>query len=97
MAAQFHAMLITILRLCAWLATLVVIFVPLEHLFAIRPKKILRKGIGSDLGYFFISRLVPIAVLALQSVRWPGLSTMPFRMISWIHRILAALAQSMSP
>ena len=56
-------MLITILRLSLWLAMLAVIFVPLEYLFAVHPQKILRKGIGADLGYFFISSLIPIAVL----------------------------------
>ena len=64
MGDQFNAMLITILRLSLWLATLAVIFVPLERLFAVHPQKILRKGIGTDLGYFFISTLIPIAVLS---------------------------------
>src|ERR1700677_1036787 len=64
MPVQFHAMLITFLRLSAWLALLVVIFVPLERLFAAHPQKILRKGIGADLGYFFITSLVPVALLS---------------------------------
>jgi len=64
MAVQFHAILFTILRLSAWLAILVVIFVPLERLFAAHPQKILRKGIGADLSYFFISTLLPAAVLS---------------------------------
>jgi sterol desaturase/sphingolipid hydroxylase (fatty acid hydroxylase superfamily) len=64
MDAQFHGILITVLRLCLWLATLAVIFVPLEYLFAAHPKKILRKGIGTDLGYFFISTLIPVALLS---------------------------------
>jgi sterol desaturase/sphingolipid hydroxylase (fatty acid hydroxylase superfamily) len=64
MNGQLHAMLITILRLSAWLAFLVVIFVPLERLFAAHPQKILRKGIGADLGYFFISSLIPAALLS---------------------------------
>jgi sterol desaturase/sphingolipid hydroxylase (fatty acid hydroxylase superfamily) len=64
MPVQFHAMLITFLRLSAWLALLVVIFVPLERLFAAHPQKIFRKGIGTDLGYFFITSLLPAAVLS---------------------------------
>jgi sterol desaturase/sphingolipid hydroxylase (fatty acid hydroxylase superfamily) len=64
MAGQFHAALITICRLSLWLALLVVIFVPLERLFAAHPQKILRKGIGTDLGYFFITSLVPAAVIS---------------------------------
>src|ERR1700691_2252493 len=64
MAVQFHAMLLTILRLSCWLTILVVIFVPLERLFAAHPQKILRKGIGADLGYFFISSLIPAAIIS---------------------------------
>jgi len=64
MAAQLHAILITILRLSLWLAILVLIFVPLERLFAAHPQKILRKGIGADLGYYFITSLLPAAVLS---------------------------------
>jgi sterol desaturase/sphingolipid hydroxylase (fatty acid hydroxylase superfamily) len=64
MADQFQAILITLLRLSLWLAILVVIFVPLERLFAAHPQKILRKGIGADLGYFFISTLLPAALLS---------------------------------
>jgi sterol desaturase/sphingolipid hydroxylase (fatty acid hydroxylase superfamily) len=78
MAAQFHAILITIFRLSLWLAILVVIFVPLERLFAAHPKKILRKGIGADLGYFFISTLLPAAVIS-------G----PIGLLAWIiHRAI---------
>ena len=64
MAVQFHSMLVTICRLSVWLAVLVVIFVPLERLFAAHPQKILRKGIGADLGYFFVSSLLPAAVIS---------------------------------
>jgi sterol desaturase/sphingolipid hydroxylase (fatty acid hydroxylase superfamily) len=76
MAAQLNAVLITILRLSLWLAILAIIFVPLERLFAAHPQKILRKGIDADLGYFFITSLVPIALLS-------G----PMAMVAWIiHR-----------
>jgi sterol desaturase/sphingolipid hydroxylase (fatty acid hydroxylase superfamily) len=64
MAAQLNAILITILHLSLWLAILVLIFVPLERLFAAHPQKILRKGIGADLGYYFITSLLPAAVLS---------------------------------
>jgi sterol desaturase/sphingolipid hydroxylase (fatty acid hydroxylase superfamily) len=64
MMAELPAMLIIICRLSLWLATLVVIFVPLERLFAVHPQKVLRKGIGADVGYFFITSLLPAAVLS---------------------------------
>ncbi len=80
MMAQLHSMLITILRLSLWLATLVVIFVPLERLFAAHPQKILRKGIGTDLCYFFITSLVPAAVLGP-----------PIALVAWlIHQAVPA-------
>src|ERR1700677_4494761 len=76
MADQLHSILITILRLSLWLAVLVVIFVPLEHLFAVHPQKILRKGIGTDLVYFFVSTLLPAAVLSA-----------PIAVLAWlVHR-----------
>jgi sterol desaturase/sphingolipid hydroxylase (fatty acid hydroxylase superfamily) len=101
MADQFHAMLITILRLCAWLATLAVIFVPLEYLFAIHPKKILRKGIGADLGYFFISSLIPIAVLGapIGVLAWIVHHAIPDKFLAftaswplWLKTIVALVA-----
>jgi sterol desaturase/sphingolipid hydroxylase (fatty acid hydroxylase superfamily) len=64
MATQFHAITITLLRLCLWLGTLVVIFVPLEHFFAANPRKLLRKGMDTDVIYFFVSSLIPAAVLS---------------------------------
>ena len=72
MAVQFHSMLLTIFRLSLWLGLLVVIFVPLERLFAAHPQKVLRKGIGADLGYFFITSLLPAAVLSgpIAAVAW---------------------------
>jgi sterol desaturase/sphingolipid hydroxylase (fatty acid hydroxylase superfamily) len=64
MSDQFWPILITFLRLCAWLAILSLIFVPLELLFAVHPKKVFRKQIATDLGYFFISSLLPAALLS---------------------------------
>ena len=51
-------------RLCAWLVLLAVIFLPLERLFALHPKKFFRKALWQDLGYFFISGLIPGLLLA---------------------------------
>ena len=65
MVLQLHTFLISILRLSLWLAILVVIFVPLERLFAAHPQKIFRKGIGTDLGYYFLSSLLPALVLSV--------------------------------
>ena len=58
-------------RLCIWLFLLVLIFVPLERIFAVHPQKIFRKRIMTDLGYYFLNSLsarfllvLPMALLA---------------------------------
>ena len=50
---------VLLVRLSIWLALLSAVFVPLERLFALRPQALFRKGIATDLGYYFISGLVP--------------------------------------
>ena len=62
---NLYTTLLPVLRLAAWLAILVAIFVPLEQLFAVHPKKILRKGIATDLGYYFLSGLLPAVLLSV--------------------------------
>ena len=61
---QLPPFLIEVFRLSLWLMLLVVIFVPLERLFAAHPQKFVRKGIGVDLGYYFLSGLVPALLMA---------------------------------
>ena len=51
-------------RLSMWLAVFAAIFVPIERVFALHSQKIFRKGIAVDLGYYFISGLLPGLVLA---------------------------------
>ncbi len=62
---QLYTLAINVLRLSIWLAILVVIFVPLEYLFAAHPKKIFRKNALTDLGYYFMSSLIPAALLSV--------------------------------
>ncbi len=77
----------SIVRLSLWLTILVVIFVPLERLFAVHPQKVLRKGIVIDLGYYFLSSLLPALLLSV-----------PIGLLAWaVHRavpggLLAATA-----
>jgi len=84
---HFQAFLRDLGPLCLWLAILVAIFVPLERLFAAHPKEILRKGIGIDLCYYFLSSLLPALILSV-----------PAGLLAWaVHRavpgsILAATA-----
>ena len=58
------AFLMSVARLCTWLLLLALIFLPLERLFALHPKKFWRKSLAQDLGYYFISGLVPGLLLA---------------------------------
>jgi sterol desaturase/sphingolipid hydroxylase (fatty acid hydroxylase superfamily) len=50
-------------RLLVWLILLMVVFVPLERIFAIHPQKVFRKAFLSDLAYYFISSLLPKLLL----------------------------------
>ncbi len=54
-----------IARLCVWLALLMVVFVPLERLFALHPRKVFRKAFSTDLVYYFLSSLTPKLLLVL--------------------------------
>jgi hypothetical protein len=51
-------------RLSMWLAVFAAIFVPIERIFALHSQKIVRKGIAVDLGYYFLTGLLPGLVLA---------------------------------
>jgi sterol desaturase/sphingolipid hydroxylase (fatty acid hydroxylase superfamily) len=74
--ASFPPFVLDILRLSMWLLLLMLIFVPLERLFAQSPQKIFRKGLLTDLAYYFLTGLVPKAILVF-----------PMAVIAWIvHR-----------
>jgi sterol desaturase/sphingolipid hydroxylase (fatty acid hydroxylase superfamily) len=60
-----QAFLIDVLRLCAWLAVLAALLVPLERRWGRRPQKFLRKAFGTDLGYYFLSGLAPKVLMIL--------------------------------
>ncbi|MDC8784598.1 sterol desaturase family protein [Roseateles koreensis] len=50
-------------KLLAWLALAALIFMPLERLLARRPQAAFRQGWLGDIGYYFISGLLPAFVL----------------------------------
>jgi sterol desaturase/sphingolipid hydroxylase (fatty acid hydroxylase superfamily) len=58
------AFLLSLLRLSVWLLLLAVIFLPLERLFAVRPRKIFCRTTAGDVGFYFINGLVPGLLLA---------------------------------
>jgi sterol desaturase/sphingolipid hydroxylase (fatty acid hydroxylase superfamily) len=63
--SHLQAYLLSALRALAWLFIVVVIFVPLEWLFADKRRPILRKSVIGDLGFFFLSNFVPPLLLAI--------------------------------
>ena len=60
----YPALLIDLFRLSLWLMALVVIFVPLERLFAVQPHQFFRKEMLNDLGYYFLSSLLPAFLIS---------------------------------
>jgi sterol desaturase/sphingolipid hydroxylase (fatty acid hydroxylase superfamily) len=72
-------------RLCVWLLLLLVIFIPLERLWARHPQKIFRKGFLTDLGYYFLNSLVPklLLTLPLSAIAWGVHRFVPGGMYSW--------------
>lgn len=69
---HLHALAMSLLRLFLWLVLLAIVFMPLERLFAVRRHKVFCKSFAGDIGFFFISGLVPslllTPVLALVAV-----------------------------
>ncbi|NRR30482.1 sterol desaturase family protein [Oxalobacteraceae bacterium] len=47
------------------LILLAVLLIPLERLFALHPQRLLRKGLARDLGYYFLTSLLPNRLIAL--------------------------------
>lgn len=62
---QLPGIVIDVLRLSLWLVLLAVIFVPLERFFGERHGGRSRAELLSDLGFYFISSLLPAALLAV--------------------------------
>ena len=59
------AFAMSVARLGAWLLLLVMLFVPLERLFGRHPRRFLSRTLWQDLGFYFVSGLVPGLLLAL--------------------------------
>ncbi len=87
-----------VLRLSLWLTILAAVFVPLERAFALRPGKVWRAGIVTDLGYYFLSNLLPALLLALpialigatvQRLAPPGWLGWTAALPVWTHLALA--------
>lgn len=59
------AFAVDVLRLCVWLILLLIVFVPLERIWALRRLPVFRKAFGVDLIYYFLSGFAPRLLLTL--------------------------------
>src|ERR1700722_17669297 len=76
-------------RRCAGLLLLAVFFLPLERLFAVYPRKIFHKGLVGDIGFYFVSGLVPALLLTppLAFVALGAHAVVPYR----VHAAVAGM------
>jgi sterol desaturase/sphingolipid hydroxylase (fatty acid hydroxylase superfamily) len=65
MNTHVYPLMMHLLRLSVWLSLLVLIFVPLERIFSLHEEKLLRKGWGADLVYYFLSSVIPTVLLSV--------------------------------
>jgi sterol desaturase/sphingolipid hydroxylase (fatty acid hydroxylase superfamily) len=73
----FSHLALDFIRLCVWLLILMIVFVPLERLCALHPQKVFRKAFFTDLGYCFLSGLLPKLLLIP-----------PMAMVAWVVHFL---------
>jgi sterol desaturase/sphingolipid hydroxylase (fatty acid hydroxylase superfamily) len=59
------ALALDVVRLTNGLILLAILFIPAERLLALHPRRILRRGFLTDVGYYFLSSLLPNRVLAV--------------------------------
>jgi sterol desaturase/sphingolipid hydroxylase (fatty acid hydroxylase superfamily) len=72
MQRQVLPFAVDVVRLCIWLLLLISVFVPLERLFAIHPRKTFRKSLPVDLGYYFLNGLAPNMLLVVPTALLAG-------------------------
>jgi sterol desaturase/sphingolipid hydroxylase (fatty acid hydroxylase superfamily) len=85
---QIWTLAVDVFRLGVWLVLLTAVFVTLERLFTLRPQKIFRRQFLTDLGYFFLSSLLPSVLLSLPlaAVAWAVYQVVP----TGLHAAVAA-------
>jgi sterol desaturase/sphingolipid hydroxylase (fatty acid hydroxylase superfamily) len=63
MDRHLHTFALDLLRLCIWLALLMMVFVPLERFFGLRSQKVFRQSFWADLFYYTLNGILPQIVL----------------------------------
>ena len=86
MPPELIHLLLTVRSLVVWLFLLTAAFVPLERLFAVHRQPTLRPHLLADLGYFFMTGLIPSLILAFPLGAIAALSRqiMPEAYFLWI-------------
>lgn len=78
-AQQLPAILQSAVRIGVWFILLAIIFIPLERLFPARREKLLRRGLLTDIGYYFLNGLMTAMLLSvpLGFVAWAAKNWIP--------------------
>lgn len=86
---QLQAFAVDILRLSIWLLLLMVVFLPIERLFAVHPQNVFRKSFPLDLAYYFLNSLLPkmLLVLPMAFIAWGLHYVVP----SGLHSLVAGM------
>ena len=76
---------VDVIRLCIWLFLLMLLFAPLERLFAVRPHKVFRKSFFVDLGYYFLNgfSLKALLVFPVAGIAWTMHRVVPGAVQEW--------------
>jgi sterol desaturase/sphingolipid hydroxylase (fatty acid hydroxylase superfamily) len=98
MSASLHEAAVLALRLCAWLALLSAIFVPLEHWFGMRHEGAARGELRRNLAYYFISSLAPGILLAAPTalLAMAGRQLMPDAALAAIQSLPMAVRMALA-
>jgi sterol desaturase/sphingolipid hydroxylase (fatty acid hydroxylase superfamily) len=85
---HLQALALSLIRLWLWFLLLAVVFMPLERLFAIQPRKIFSKSLASDLGFYVLNGLLPNLLLAVPLVL---IAYVAYYFVPWrLHEAIAA-------
>jgi sterol desaturase/sphingolipid hydroxylase (fatty acid hydroxylase superfamily) len=85
---HFPPFVLDMVRSCAWLVILAVLFLPLERLLALRPRKVLSRTLPGDLCFYVLNGLLPNVLMAipLSVVAYVAYHFVPWR----LHAAVAA-------
>jgi sterol desaturase/sphingolipid hydroxylase (fatty acid hydroxylase superfamily) len=89
LTAGWPAWALDLFRHSNGLLLLVVVFVPLERVFALRPQRVLRRGWGTDTVYYFLSSLLPpkLVLIAVAALLWALHGVAPQGLFPALHAL----------